>query len=43
VICKDKESVLQKFRISCGGAEAYPSIEDFCNKILRESEKQNDK
>ncbi|MBQ8903130.1 MAG: hypothetical protein IJY73_02375, partial [Oscillospiraceae bacterium] len=34
---KDKESVLQNFRISCGGKEAYPSIEEYCDKILKEN------
>lgn len=40
---KDKDSVLQNFRISCGGEKAYPSIENFCQKILQESENKNER
>ena len=40
---KHKESVLQNFRISCGGKEAYPAIEAYCDKILNESDCKNEK
>lgn len=40
---KHKESVLQNFRISCSSNEAYPAIEAYCDKILKESDCENGK
>ncbi len=38
---ENKDSVLQNFRIACGGKSAYPSIEDYCEKISNEDKKTN--
>ena len=39
----DKDSVLHHFRVSCGSKVAYPAIEEYCDKILKESDCENGK